>query len=100
MKPNARTLERSNNMKTILVIFTDSPLHADKWPEHKHYSFNTNDEVSVGDHFRITNYKTPIQVIDVLPDVFTYVDVKTGELSNDEKKGTFKLRLAQRYATN
>ena len=70
--------------KTILVIYTDSPIK-DKREigKRKKYSFNTNSEVKEGDMISTPEYTTKLQVVKVLDQAYTYYNGVTGDLSND-----------------
>lgn len=72
-------------MKTIFVNFGDSK---------KKYSFNTNSEVNVGDVLETNAYDAKLTVIEVLDRAFNYVNLVTGDLT-DEITGTncFKIKL-------
>lgn len=67
-------------MKTIFVIFTkELNPNVNKF---KKYTFNTSDEVKVGDIIASPNYETPIYVSDVLDKSYSYVNLSTGELKD------------------
>lgn len=68
-------------MKTIFVIFTNelNP-NVNKF---KKYTFNTSDEVKVGDIITSPNYETPMYISDILDKSYNYVNLPTGELKNE-----------------
>lgn len=73
-------------MRTILVVYTKERITSQKvLRTTKQYSFNTSDEVSVGDMLKSESYNTNMQVVRVLDKSFTYYNAVTGELSDDFK---------------
>jgi hypothetical protein len=72
-----------NNVKTILVIYTDVFLKDKKSiGSKKVYSFNSASDVSVGDMIETREYDTNLQVVKVLPQAFKYYNQATGDLSD------------------
>ena len=84
-------------MKTILVIYTFERLSKKAARTSRRYSFNTEARVSVGDMFEAEEYATPMQVVEILPKTYRYVDTNSGELSNRRKASTkqFEIRTLE-----
>ena len=88
-----KTKTKRKRMKTILVVYTYQPLTAKQREGMKKYSFNTADSVKIGDMIKSPDYDTPMQVIDILPKTWAFVNVKTGELSNERNStASFAIR--------
>lgn len=60
-------------MKTFRATFEGSP---------KEYSFNTNNDIKVGDEIQTNEYKAKITITEVLEESFKYFNFKTKELTN------------------
>lgn len=69
-------------MKTILVIYTNTPIKKENVGYTKRYAFNTSSEVKEGDMLKSPNYDTKMQVVKVLDTSFKYFNRTTGELSD------------------
>jgi len=80
-------------MKTILVIYTHTKLSKQDAQTMKRYSFNTISKVKVGDMLSIPRYTTPVQVVEILPKCYKYVDTSNGELSNTRKPSTMQYEI-------
>lgn len=71
-------------MKTILVIFTKNKVEdSSTIATTKKYSFNTNEEIEVGDMLKSSSYSTELQVVRVLDKSFKYYNSVTGEMSDE-----------------
>lgn len=73
-------------MKTILVVFSkDSDLTVEKANNSKlkKYTFNIDDDISVGDWLTSQNYNSPFMVTDVLATSYMYYNSSNGELMNE-----------------
>lgn len=75
-------------MKTILVVYSNTPVSKAEAGRMKKYSFNTSAEVKVGDTIESPEYTTKLQVVKVLDQAFKYFNSSTGELSNEFKAST------------
>lgn len=73
-----------NQMKTILVVYThqETPLTDKQIRGYKLYAFNTPSDLKKGDIIKSEAYSTPIEVVKVMDDSFTYYNRSNGELSN------------------
>lgn len=72
-----------------MAIFTDKPLKAVP-QDAKKYTFNTEDEINVGDYIKCSQYHTPIQITNILTTPKKLVNKKTGKLTNRAVKyGTY-----------
>lgn len=69
-------------LKTIAVVYTATGLAADQIRKAKKYSFNTKEEVKVGDFIKSPSYTTPMLVVRVAGESFKYYNSVTGDLSN------------------
>ncbi len=69
-------------MKTIFVVYTCDRLSKKDAFSLKRYSFNTKSKVKVGDFFSSPEYDRPMQIVEVLPKGFKYVDFESGALSS------------------
>ena len=72
-------------MKTAICIFL---------PQSKNYTFNIDEtKLNEGDTIITDSYpNAKIKIISVLKEQFQYVNLKTGELSNDNSSGNFKIK--------
>lgn len=71
-------------MKTILVIFTKNKVEdSSTIATTKKYSFNTNEDIKVGDMLKSSSYSTELQVVKVLDRSYKYYNSVTGELSDE-----------------
>lgn len=75
----------TRKMKTIIVIYaTNKETNSDLIKRYKHYAFNTNSDIKVGDLIKFSNSaKEKIQVVRVLEESFKFYNDKTGDLSNN-----------------
>lgn len=70
--------------KTIFVVYTtETDMNKVKSMKLHRYAFNTKEDLKVGDIIISDNYETPMVVVSVLDFVYTYVNVRTGELLNE-----------------
>ena len=70
-------------MKTFLACFTSKKLTTEEASVLKQYTFNTEKDIKVGEHFSANAYTTPIQVTKVLKGpAKTFVHLETGELTD------------------
>lgn len=69
-------------MKTILVCYKSDLAEVNEYE--KRYTFNTSDEVTVGDVLKSESYKTNMVVVDILEKNFTYFNLETGDLKNEK----------------
>jgi len=67
-------------MKTVLVVFTNKKL--EDTSKQKRYTFNTAEDLKPGDLIDSASYDTNIQIVDILEEKFSYVNIKTGDLTN------------------
>ncbi len=71
-------------MNAIIVIYTNEKVLTDKLKgSSKHYSFNTESDLKVGDIIKSPSYTTNMMIIKVFDEAFTYLNNVTGELSNN-----------------
>lgn len=71
-------------MKTILIAYTNkSSLTAKEIRGIKLYTFNTEDDLKVGDRISSESYTTNMLVVKVLDTSFKYYNSVTGNLSNE-----------------
>ena len=54
------------------------------------YSFNTEEDLKVGDVVESGSYNKPLTVAEVLDEVYGYYNVKTGELGKDNPSWEWK----------
>ena len=70
-------------MKTILVVYSDvKKKDVSEYGYMKRYAFNTSSKVKVGEMIKSDAYTTPMVVVKVLDECFTYFNRVTGDLSN------------------
>lgn len=70
-------------MKTIIVIYTNTKITAKaELARYKKYSFNTSNDLKVGDLIKTNTYTTNMQVVKVLDCKYEYFNGATGELSD------------------
>jgi hypothetical protein len=70
-------------MKTILVVYTQKKVVSSKeLKSFKKYAFNTADDLKEGDMIASSSYNSPLQVVKVLDEAYSYYNASTGELSN------------------
>lgn len=72
-------------MKTIFCIYSEKAVTITDISKFKKYSFNCEVEdngLKVGDRITTNAYNTPLQVVEILPTSFRYVNIATGELSD------------------
>lgn len=79
-------------MKTVIVVFTNTPLTKEECRNLKKYAFNTSDEVAVGNTITSNKYNTAMQVVRVLDREYKYYNPATGELS-DEYSSTLQWEI-------
>jgi hypothetical protein len=75
----------NHHMKTIFCIYSNTPVAASDINKFKKYCFNSEIEANglkVGDRIASSAYNTPIQVVEILPVSYRYVNIATGELSD------------------
>ena len=70
-------------LKTIIVVYTATKLTQKEANNLKHYAFNTNDNLKVGDMISSKDYNTPMQVIKVLNKAYDFFNLSNGELSDE-----------------
>lgn len=84
-----------NRMKTILVVYTNGEkLSEEAAYRAKKYSFNTAADVKIGDVIESPAYTSTLQVVKILDKKFDYVNVSTGELS-DEFNSTSQWKIRE-----
>lgn len=73
-------------MKTILVVFTKDTTYsvdsANK-AKSKKYCYLTEDEISVGDLLKSSNYTSYLLVTDVIEHAYKYYNTVTGSLTDE-----------------
>lgn len=72
-------------MKTIFCIYSNTPVAASDITKFKKYCFNSEIETNglkVGDRIATNIYEAPMQVVEILPTSYRYVNLATGELSD------------------
>lgn len=72
-------------MKTFQAIFTKEKIPNSDLIAHNKYTFNTEDNIEEGQLIYLEEYKKSIQVIHVFDSVHSYVNIKTGFLTNSQK---------------
>lgn len=71
-------------MKTVLVVYSNNKsLNKNQIDEMKHYAFNTENEVEVGDVIVLEAYDVVMHVVKILEDLFKYYNITTGELTKN-----------------
>lgn len=73
-------------MITILVAYSDTKLSKKAAQTVKRYAFNTELDLKVDDRFTSDDYSTAMQVVEVLPEPYNYINLATGELSVERTK--------------
>jgi len=64
-------------MKTIKVIYTDTPLTKEQIDDgfgSKKYAFNTEYPVKIGDYMELPGYNTPVQVVKIYRALYDFYD--------------------------
>lgn len=74
--------KKTNNLRTVLIVYSNYKVTIKEAAGMKHYSFNTDAQLKIGDRIKSDDYDTPMQVVDVLPTSYKYVNLVTGEFSN------------------
>lgn len=69
-------------MKTILTLFTAGKVNQTLAERGKLNAFVTSDDLVPGDLVKSSNYEAFIQVVHVIDDVYSYVNMRTGDLKN------------------
>ncbi len=70
-------------MKTILVVYSNNKsLTKNQVNAMKHYAFNTESDLKVGDVIVSSAYDTAMHIVRVLEDSFKYYNATTGELTD------------------
>jgi hypothetical protein len=82
-------------MKTILVIYTHTKLNKTEHQTLRRYSFNTASSVKVNQMFKLALYDTPVQVVEILPKCYKYVDTHSGKLSNKREANTKQYEIRE-----
>lgn len=82
-------------MRTILVVYSNDRLSKKEWQTMKRYAFNTESVVKVGHRFNVEGYDTPVQVVEIFPKAYRYVDTSSGELSNKRKPSTKQFEIRE-----
>lgn len=82
-KKNKKNLLRE--MKTFFVVYVNKPMTVDdaNVGRKDKYSFNTEADIKVGDLLESDKYSTPMLVTDILDKAYKYVNVQTGDLSDE-----------------
>jgi hypothetical protein len=80
-------------MKTILVIYSFNKLTKSEAQTRKRYAFNVDTKIKVGDRVNAEMYNTPIQVVEILPTFYKYINLSTGELSNKRGANTSQVEI-------
>jgi hypothetical protein len=73
---------KQNKQRTVLVVYTYEKLTKRAAQTSKRYAFNTASDVRVGMHLKTDAYDTPIQIVEVMPKAYKYIDVFSGALSD------------------
>ena len=82
------------NNFTFLAIFTPEIIkNKTEIRKHKFYAFNTSSRIQKNDFLETNYYDTPLQVIETLDRMYQYVNIESGELSN-EVNSTKQRKLA------
>jgi hypothetical protein len=81
-------------MKTIYGVYTQTALNSTQLGGKKRYTFNVEDDLPVGSHFKCDQYKTRIQVVEVLDRTFTWVDINSGKLDDSPGDMTNPVQIA------
>ena len=69
--------------KTILVVYTNcKSLNKSEIGRTKKYSFNTTENIRVGDKINSPQYDTEMLVVKILPRAYKYYNSSTGKMSN------------------
>ena len=76
-------------MKTFLAVFTKEKLPDKEAAQLKHYTFNTEKDIKIGDLIQSDRYNTPIQVFSIFDESKKFVNVVTGELSDKRVNNRF-----------
>lgn len=86
-------------MKTILVVYTNVRLDKKAYVSMKQYSFNTAAKLKVGDLVKSPDYDTAMQVVEVLPKAYKYVNLADGKLS-DKRDSTRQFEIRHLVLTD
>ena len=73
---------KQENMKTILVVYTNRQMSKKEIAGAKKYAFNTDSDLKVGEIISSQEYTTPMMVVKVLDESYQYFNFATGELTN------------------
>jgi hypothetical protein len=74
---------KQENMKTILVVYTNRQMSKKEIAGAKKYAFNTDSDLEVGEIISSQEYTTPMMVVKVLDESYQYFNFATGELTNE-----------------
>lgn len=72
-------------MRTIIVVYTNVLLSKEQHQTMKRYSFNVSAPVKVGELLKAEKYDTAMQVVEVLPRLYKFVNPGTGQLSTGRR---------------
>ena len=86
-------------MKTILVVYTEVKCSKKATQTMNRYAFNTKSSIKVGMLLEGDDYTTPMQVVDMYPVAYKYVDLISGELSIRKKASTKQVEIRQMHLT-
>jgi len=94
-------------MKTFKAIFLKLDVKQAKLPEieqnaraSRHYTFNTDNDIEVGDCIQSEDYSATIMCTEVLPEPFKYFNKRNQGLTNEESDYTIPLKVLGTLPTN
>ena len=82
-------------MKTVLVVYTSDKLSKKESQTLKRYCFNTRSAIKVGMMLETDLYTTPMQVVEIFPKSFKYVDLTSGVMSNRKAASTRQVEVRE-----
>ncbi len=82
-------------VENFIVVYAPEPVTPSQAQTMKRYSFNTASDVHIGDRIQTSLYETPMQVVEILPQSFRYIDTASGELSNEKKMSTKQFEIRE-----
>jgi hypothetical protein len=86
---------KQNKQRTVLVVYADCKLTKKEHQTLKRYAFNTSSNINVGMHLKLDLYATPVQVVEVMPKSFKYIDSHSGALSDRRVASTRQYEIRE-----
>ena len=81
-------------MKTIKGIYTQQRIADDDFARNEQqYTFNTEENIKVGDMIQTNEYRNKIQVTEILSEVFVFLNTKTWQPINEASNNVLPIKV-------